>query len=139
MYKEFDDYLSGYFHDDYWYNEGFVIAREIIEKFQKSDWELLLKEIDNKELDWKKRLAYCIDNRDNPYELKILLRLFESDDDELLKLTIDSLRLFDNETSKALILKNTLLRKKLNYLMNNSSDITKIMLKDYLKKMNISL
>lgn len=32
MYEELDEYLSGYFTDDYWY-EGFGIAREILAGF----------------------------------------------------------------------------------------------------------
>jgi len=30
MYEELDEYLSGFFTEDYWYDEGFGIAREML-------------------------------------------------------------------------------------------------------------
>ncbi|MBS5955289.1 MAG: hypothetical protein KIC73_00090 [Clostridiales bacterium] len=45
MYNEFDKYLLGYFTDDYWYDEGFTIARDMLSEFSDNDWLKLQEEV----------------------------------------------------------------------------------------------
>ena len=122
MYDELNKYLSGYFTIDYWYDEGVDIAREIISEFKESDWKMLLEEISKKDVEWKKRIAYCLYDRDNKYEWLLLLELIDTEDDELLEISLDSLRSFINkETTGSLI---------------DSGRPTQIMLEDLIKKIN---
>ncbi|UIO40860.1 hypothetical protein LOY85_18900 [Brevibacillus brevis] len=62
MYEELDEYLSGEFTTDYWYDEGFSIAREMLEEFNNNDWEELLNGILLKSTEWQVRYAYCVDS-----------------------------------------------------------------------------
>lgn len=139
MYNEFDKYLSGNFHDDYWYDEGVTIAQELLESFSEEDWEFLVNEFEDKTLGWRKRLAYCMDDKHNLHQLTILLTLLQDNDDELLELTIDSLRTFDTRQNKELIKTSPVLRDTLVKLMNTPSIPTKRMINDFIKKMNIEL
>ncbi len=94
MYNEFDKYLLGYFTDDYWYDEGFTIARDMLSEFSDNDWLKLQEEVLKKNIEWQKKLAYCIDNTSKMYELEILLTLSTVKDNELFNTCIDSLRSF---------------------------------------------
>ena len=94
MYNEFDKYLLGYFTDDYWYDEGFTIARDMLSEFSDNDWLKLQEEVLKKNIEWQKKLAYCIDNTSKMYELEILLTLSTVKDNELFNICIDSLRSF---------------------------------------------
>ena len=105
MYDELDKYLLCNFPIDYWYDEGVDIAREIISGFKEYDWKILLEEISKKDVEWKKRIAYCLYNCENPYEWLLLVELLHTEDDELLEISLDSLRSFINkETTEFLII-----------------------------------
>ncbi len=65
MHEELDEYLSGFFTEDYWYDEGFEIAREILKEFNESDWVKLLNNVLSKSIEWQIRFAYCVDSNIN--------------------------------------------------------------------------
>ncbi|KOR87836.1 hypothetical protein AM231_00885 [Paenibacillus solani] len=134
MIKELDDYLSGYFSDDYWYDEGFSIAQELLLKFSLRDWEELSSEVLNKPIEWKRKLAYCLHDESSMDELNMLLKLLSTDDEELFGICIDSLRSFANTESKKLILKNPSILKRIYELIPNSGDASKKVFEAFLEK-----
>lgn len=97
MYRELDNLLSEESTVDSWYDDGFLIAQSIMNDFSKDDWEKLSNDILNKDLEWKKKLVYCLDNQIIQEELEIIGKLLHTKDDELLEMCIDTLRSFDNE------------------------------------------
>lgn len=117
MYNEFDKYLFGYFTDDYWYDEGFSIAREMLSKFRDEDWLKLQDELLKKDIEWQKKLAYCIDNTSLMYELETLLTLSMVEDNELFNICIDALRSFViDDNYKKIISQNEVLVRQVNVL-----------------------
>lgn len=103
MYLDLDNYLSGYFNDDYWYDEGFSIAHEMMLEFDNADWLQLQNEVSMKDADWKEKLAYSINEDCGKEGLIVLLKLLESTDDEVLVTSIDALRSFQIEKYREII------------------------------------
>ena len=97
MYIELDNLLSEESTTDSWYDEGFLIAQDIMNDFSEDDWEKISNDVLNKDLEWQKKLVYCLDNKIIQEELEIIGKLFSTKDDELLEMCIDALRSFDNE------------------------------------------
>ena len=97
MYRELDNLLSEESTIDSWYDDGFLIAQNIMNDFSGNDWEKLFNDVLNKDLEWQKKLVYCLDNQIIQEELEIIGKLFCTNDDELLEMCIDALRSFDNE------------------------------------------
>ena len=75
MYDKLKKYLLGYLPENYWYDEGVDIARDIISNFTENDWKLLLEQLSEQNIEWKKKLAYCLYDDSNKYELLVLLEL----------------------------------------------------------------
>lgn len=134
MVTEFDDYLSGYFSDDYWYDEGFSIAQEILLEFSPRDWEELSNRVLNKPIEWQRKLAYCLHNESSMDELNILLKLLSTEDEELFEICIDALRSFTSTESKKQILKNPSILQRVYELIPNSGDATKKVFEAFLEK-----
>ena len=136
MYDELDKYLSGYFPIDHWYDERVDIAREIILDLKECDWKMLLEEISKKDVEWKKRIAYCLYDRDNKYEWLLLLELIDTEDDELLEISLDSLRSFINKETTGSLIDDPAVICKIKRLYHNSGRPTQVMLEDLIKKIN---
>ena len=136
MYDELDKYLSGYFPIDHWYDEGVDIAREIIFDLEECDWKMLLEEISKKDVEWKKRIAYCLYNCDNKYEWLLLLELIDTEDDELLEISLDSLRSFINKETIGSLINDPAVICKIKKLYHDPGRPTQIMLEDLIKKIN---
>ncbi|WP_342547538.1 hypothetical protein NST69_26555 [Paenibacillus sp. FSL P2-0089] len=134
MFIEFDDYLSGYFTDDYWYDEGFLIAQEMLLKFSPRDWGELSNGVLNKPVEWQRKLAYCLHNESSMDELNMLLILLNTDDEELFEICIDALRSFTSSESKKLILKNPSILQKIHELIPISGEATKKVFEAFLEK-----
>lgn len=100
MFIELDNYITDFkckpefAIDDFWSDVGIVEVHKILEKFEMEDWQTLYDTINNKPIYWQKKIAYCLNNSWNSLELDILLKLIYTSDDELLEITIDSLREF---------------------------------------------
>ncbi|WP_243521885.1 hypothetical protein [Bacillus pseudomycoides] len=132
MYKEFEDYLFGYFTVDYWYDEGFLIAQEMLLEFSSHDWKELLNTAVTKPLEWQRKLAYCLDNECSMNELKALLIMLDTDDKELFEICVDTLRSFTSSESKQLILENPSIIQRVNDLIPQAGVATRKILKDFL-------
>lgn len=134
MYEELDEYMSGFFTEDYWYDEGFSIVQDILKEFSDEDWKKLYNEVLNKDLDWQKKLIYCLDNQVIEEELNIICKLILIDDEELFGMCIDALRAFDNELGHSFIKKNPQIIMEVEKRMNTAGNVAKKILEDFLKK-----
>lgn len=96
MFSELDEYLKEFemqeYALDYWYDEGFSIAQDMLSRFSEDDWNQLRKQLEERSLGWKRRLAYCLHDSENSNEIIVLSDLIESDDEELFEIAVDSLR-----------------------------------------------
>ena len=137
MYRELDNLLSEESTVDSWYDDGFLIAQSIMNAFSKDDWEKLSNDILNKDLEWKKKLVYCLDNQIIQEELEIIGKLLHTKDDELLEMCIDTLRSFDNEMGHSYIKMHPEIIKEAKERMDTAGNATKRMLQCFLEVFNI--
>ena len=118
MYRELDNLLSEESTVDSWYDDGFLIAQSIMNDFSKDDWEKLSNDILNKDLEWKKKLVYCLDN-------------------QIIEMCIDTLRSFDNEMGHSYIKMHPEIIKEAKERMDTAGNATKRMLQCFLEVFNI--
>ncbi|MGF7048377.1 hypothetical protein J2T13_002885 [Paenibacillus sp. DS2015] len=137
MYKELDNLLSADTTVDSWYDDGCVIASEMLSEFNPSDWADLSNQVHNKPIEWQRKLAYCLDNECNVNEFNILLSLLSTNDEELFEICIDTLRSFENEEIKKMILDNPKILERVNDLLHTASVPVKKMLQDFLSKIHL--
>ncbi|MGE6629196.1 hypothetical protein [Bacillus sp. NPDC077027] len=136
MYKELDNLLSADTTVDSWYDDGCVIASEILLEFSLNDWEKLSNQILSKPIEWQRKIAYCLDNECNEYELNILMTLLNTNDTELFEICIDTLRSYSSEVSKKMILNNPQILKRVNHLLSTANPPVRIILQDFLSKID---
>jgi hypothetical protein len=137
MYKELDNLLSANTSVDSWYDDGCVIASEMLSEFKPSDWVKLSNQVYHKPLEWQRKLAYCLDNECNLYEFDILLSLLSTNDEELFEICIDTLRSFTNLEIKKMILDNPNILHRINDSLHTASLPVKKMLQDFLSKIHL--
>ena len=63
-------------------------AMSILDNFSEKDWNLLLNSIYNKSDTWKERLVYCLRNKDNDYQKKIIMKIIDTKNVDLFKKTM---------------------------------------------------
>lgn len=134
MYKELDKLLLEETTVDSWYDDGFSIAQDILKQFSSDDWENLNNEVLNKDLDWQKKLVYCLDNQIIEEELNIIFKLIIIDEEELFEMCIDALRAFDNELGHSFIKKNPQIIVEVKKRMNTVGNVGKKILENFLEK-----
>lgn len=138
MYNELNELLLEETTVDSWYDDGFSIAQDILNQFSSHDWQELSNEVLNKDLDWQKKLVYCLDNQGTEEELNIICKLILIDDEELFEMCIDALRTFDNELGRSFIKKNPKIIMEVEKRMDITGNATKRVLEDFLRKFTIS-
>lgn len=136
MYDELEKYLLGYLPANYWYDEGVDIAQDMISNFKDDDWKQLLEQLSKQNIEWKKKLAYCLYNDSNEYELLTLLELIDTRDEELLEITLDSLRDFINKETADFFINNSDIIRRIKELYYNSGKPTQVIIVDLLNKIN---
>lgn len=137
MYNELDELLLEETTVDSWYDDGFSIAQDILNQFSNDDWQELSNEVLKKDLDWQKKLVYCLDNQVIEEELNIICKLILIDDEELFEMCIDALRVFDNELGHSFINKNPQIIIEVEKRINITGNATKRVLEDFLRKFAI--
>ncbi|MCK6207127.1 hypothetical protein KZX50_16940 [Bacillus infantis] len=137
MYKELDNLLSAETTVDSWYDDGCVIASEILLEFSESDWEALSNQVLSKPIEWQRKMAYCLDNRCNDYELTILLTLLNTTDTELFEICIDTLRSYSIEERKKLIMNNPHILQRVNNVLPTASPPVRKILEDFLSEIHL--
>ena len=131
MYNELDELLLEETTVDSWYDDEFSIAQDILNQFSNDDWQELSNEVLKKDLDWQKKLVYCIDNQVIEEELNIICKLILIDDEELFEMCIDALRAFDNELRHSFINKNPQIIIEVGKKINITGNATKGVLDNY--------
>lgn len=135
MYKELDNLLSADTTVDSWYDDGCVIASEILSEFNQNDWDELYNQVLNKPIEWQKKIAYCLDNQYNERELEILISLLSTThDEELFEICIDTLRSYPSQESRKIILNNPKILQRINDLLSTTSIPVRKILQDFLLK-----
>ncbi|WGV95357.1 hypothetical protein QI003_23180 [Bacillus stercoris] len=136
MYRELDNLLSAETTEDSWYDDGCIIASDILSDFRVDDWGKLKNEALTKPLEWQKKLAYCMNNNGSSHEFSILLSLLSNDNEELFEVCIDSLRSFVTPESKQMILNDPSILQRINDKLPKASAPVKKILEDFLEKVH---
>lgn len=132
MYEELNEILSENSSEDSWYDDGFTYAQELLNDFTDKDWRKLFQSINDKKDKWKIRLAYCIDDDLGINGLELLLNMLD-ESDEVVETTIDSLRSFNSEEHKKMIVSNNRVIDIAQKLLEKASLPVKRVLEDFLK------
>ena len=132
MYTELNSLLEQNVTDDAWYDDGFLVAQDIMNNFVAEDWKRLGEEVLSKDIEWQKKRAYCIDNQLIEEELNIICKLLQVKNDELLEMCVDSLRSFDNEVGHLYIKNNPQIIQMVKSRIKNAGTIEKIILEKFL-------
>ena len=132
MYTELNSLLEQNVTDDAWYDDGFLVAQDIMNNFVAEDWKRLGEEVLSKDIEWQKKLAYCIDNQLIEEELNIICKLLQVKNDELLEMCVDSLHSFDNEVGHLYIKNNPQIIQMVKSRIKNAGTIEKIILEKFL-------
>ena len=142
MFDEFDKYIFEFavedFAVDYWYDEGVDIAENMLCEFKENDWKTLLEAVSERTIEWQKRVAYCMHDKSNLNQLKVLLSLVETDDAELFEIVVDSLREFTSEESLNLIQADSRIVSRIEVLLPKVGCVTKRVFEEFLKTNRIS-
>lgn len=133
MYTEVDKILSEDSSDNYFYDDEFMYVQELISKFTEDDWKYLVQNLKNKEDKYKIRLAYCIDEDTGMNGFNLLLELLD-ENDEVAEYAIDSLRSFDEEPYKKMIVSDKEIIDKAENLLKSASLPVKRILEAFLQK-----
>lgn len=133
MFEELDDMLSENSSEDSWYDDGCIYAEELLGKFTNNDWQKLINSIKLKDDRYKIRLAYCVDEDTGMNGFNLLLDLLD-EDDEVVEYVIDSLRSFDKNNYKKMIMTNEKIINKSKKLLKNASLPIKKMLEAFLQQ-----
>ncbi|MFD1177324.1 hypothetical protein ACFQ3W_13590 [Paenibacillus puldeungensis] len=136
MYKELDHLLSADTTIDSWYDDGCVIASEMLAEFSPSDWGELSNKVLNKPIEWQRKIAYCLDNKCSVHDFNILISLLNTNDEELFEICIDTLRSYSSLESKKMILDNPQILQRVNDLLPTASIPVRKMLEDFLTKIH---
>ncbi|MGX7193592.1 hypothetical protein [Enterococcus moraviensis] len=133
MYTEVDKILSEDSSDNYFYDDEFMYVQELISKFTEDDWKYLVQNLKNKEDKYKIRLAYCIDEDTGMNGFNLLLELLD-ENDEVAEYAIDSLRSFDEEPYKKMIVSDKEIIDKAENLLKSASLPVKRILEAFLQQ-----
>ncbi|TGA96123.1 hypothetical protein E4665_16580 [Sporolactobacillus shoreae] len=133
MFTKVNEYLTDNIPMNYWYDECIFIVEDMLKNFEDEDWKNLYKELPHKEANWKVKLAECLGNLGNKYELECLLILINTNDNDLLIACADSLRNLD--VSKLNIDNKKIITSKIVNLLNKSGKAAQSVLRDLLNKL----
>jgi hypothetical protein len=132
MYKELDEILSEDCSEDSWYDDGFIYAQDLLNKFTEENWKTLFKQFNNKSDKWKIKLAYCINDDLGMTGLELLLNML-NENDAVIETVIDSLRSFNSEEYKKIILSNNHVISNAKKLIDTSYLPVKRVAEEFLK------
>ncbi|CAM4447247.1 hypothetical protein [Paenibacillus tarimensis] len=134
MYRELDNLLSADTTVDSWYDDGCIIASEILSDFSPNDWDELSNQVLSKPIEWQRKIAYCLDNECSSHEHNILISLLNTNDEELFEICIDTLRSYSSQEIKNIILDDPGILQRVNDLLPAASIPVRKMLEDFLAK-----
>lgn len=96
MYDKVNIYIDDYAEDNLetdkeWGNYAFDVVGDMIESFNKEDWDKLFEELPSKSPIWKKRLNDCLNDPTDENQQRALLDIAETNNAELFVKVIDKL------------------------------------------------
>lgn len=99
MYELFDNIIEycGLIGDQpasAWYELYWEDAFDALCNFTENDWEALRKELPNKSCAWQQCMVFCFADQDNQHEIDILNDLAHTEDERLLIMAADAIRLY---------------------------------------------
>lgn len=133
MFDELNKILSEDSSENSWYDDGCIYAEELLEKFTDDDWKKLMTTVKSKNDKYKIRLAYSVEEDTGMNGFNLLLELLD-EDDEVAEYAIDSLRSFDGEPYKKLIMFDKTITDKAENLLNSASLPVKRILEAFLQE-----
>lgn len=133
MFDELNKILLEDSSEDSWYDDGCIYAEELLENFTDDDWEKLMTTLKNKNNKYKIRLAYSVEEDTGMNGFNLLLELLD-EDDEVAEYAIDSLRSFDKEPYKKIIISDKTITDKAENLLKNASLPVKRILEAFLQQ-----
>lgn len=92
MLSELNEYFNGDMSDDYWYDDALFLCEDILKEFSDDAWNELLKAIPNESIKWKIRLAECLGDIKEPYDLQCIMEMINKDNNDLFVAWNDSLK-----------------------------------------------
>ncbi|MGY3777322.1 hypothetical protein [Isobaculum melis] len=133
MFDKLDQMLSEDSSEDSWYDDGCIYAEELLENFTDSDWKKIMNTIKMKDDKYKIRLAYSVEEDTGMNGFNLLLELLD-ENDEVAEYAIDSLRSFNKEPYKKLIISDKRIMDKAENLLKNASLPVRIILEAFLQQ-----
>ncbi|MDT0124845.1 hypothetical protein Q9R46_19430 [Paenibacillus sp. RRE4] len=133
MYKELDNLLSAETTVDSWYDDGCVIAIEILGDFNPDDWDFLSRAAWSKPLNWQKKLAYCLDSTQQIHGFELLISLLTVGDRELFEICIDTLRSYTSPEYKQRLIHEPLLLERVATVLSGAGIAERRVLEDFLR------
>ena len=88
--EDLDNLLSQNCSIDSWYDEGFSFAQTLLDTFTDDNWNNVISLAMVRDVDWNKRVVYCINGK-YPKGLDLIRVLLQKHDDELREMCIDAL------------------------------------------------
>lgn len=102
-------------------------------EFKEDDWKTLLEAVSERTIEWQKHLAYCLNDKSDLNQLKVLLSLVDTDDNELFEIVVDSLRNFTSEESLNLIQAESRIVSRIEELMPKVGNVTKKVFEEFIR------
>lgn len=133
MFDELNKILLEDSSEDSWYDDGCIYAEELLGNFTDDDWKKLMTTLKNKNNKYKIRLAYSVEEDTGMNGFNLLLELLD-EDDEVAEYAIDSLRSFDKEPYKKIIISDKTITDKAENLLKNASLPVKRILEAFLQQ-----
>ena len=124
------DFLDEDASPDFWYDVASEDARKILLNFTESDWDDLLKNIETQPIELKRKLVYCLGDGDDGNQLRVIMELISTDDNELFTMCIDSLRFFRTDQIHS---RNPELVKMIENKIQNAGAASRRTMNDFLK------
>lgn len=95
MLNELDEYLKSDMLEDYWYDDALFICEDIIREFSDAEWNELKDIIPKEDMRWNVRLVECLGDINNQYTLECIIKMVNTNNDDLFIVCVDVLRDMD--------------------------------------------
>ena len=138
MYEQFDYIVedfgaTGGGPSDQWYDCFCEDAWDALDHFEEEDWKKLEEELPNKSNAWKKCMVYCFSDNENQHEINILNDLATTEDEDLLLMVVDRLRLsFDYNKIPNI----DIIKQRVSEIKEKAGIVNQMMINDFLNKEN---
>lgn len=132
MYEKFEAYLEQIQSADHWEETGRFEAEAILQQFTENDWMQLLVNLAEKPVEWKIKLAQCMGNLHNIYEIECLTTLLSDEDEALFTAALEALRMLNFEQLN--FSDQNLIINRIRRIMAHSDATTRKILIDFLSQ-----